>query len=187
MKPLHFIYTRRWLVILGLFVVFASLGVLYWMLSLNDKDATATENHDGENHQEHMVEDTPVPSAALVNDATTWNPGAASNDYEEGTEEATVMGVVNQIGIALQDKNGEALHALLSSEIKDVFTVESVEAAMGEAVGLNLEPTGGVTIEGDFAEQEVTGTDENGQVEKFKMVLRKEDGQWKLYGTTKLE
>src|SRR5690606_37907822 len=124
----HFIYSRRWLVIMGLFVVLATLGVIsfYYLNNntlSNDKAANGDHaehgdhSHDGEHgsNGQNGSDAKQVPSSAIVRQDTTWvSENKSGVTYPPGTHEANVVDAINLIGRALADRDSHKLYDLLS-------------------------------------------------------------------------
>lgn len=187
MNSFNFIYSRRWLVILGLLVVLISTLVVLWVGFGREEVADEGQKQDAaQQEQSSKSSPTPTPQSNVNQNSTTWVRGVDVSRYPESSEEREIAETINQIGQALQSKDSQALHDLLSQEIKATFSEDSVEMAMRETSGLALRSEGEIVVKDNFAEQRVVGTDLNGQEQEFLVVLKKEDGSWKLYGTTSI-
>lgn len=183
MKLPPFVYTRRWLVIMGLTVTLACMiGVLVY-LGYRSQDASADNNSTNTEESTSSAtpasESTPSASSSETNEITLGSTASAELT-------ASAKSTMGEVEAAMETKNGQKLYDLLSSEMKAIFTVESVTTAFAQADGLTISAIDEMKINSEWAKQDVESVDAAGQSMRFRVVLHLEDGKWKLYGTEKL-
>jgi hypothetical protein len=182
MKIPPFIYTRRSFVIIGLMV---TLVCLMWVVSFQGVRSQFDEADDNRTTMESsesarkFPESTPKTSTSepVLKDVSAAMPSDAHTM-------ATLT--MQKVETAIEAKNGEVLYALLSSEMKSIFTAESVTSAFAQSEGLTFTSLGAIEVDGEWAKQEVVAVDAKGQKFSYRVVLHLEDGHWTLYGTEKL-
>lgn len=182
MKLPQFVYTRRWFVIMGLAVTLGCLiGVLTYIGYRNEDaaaDNSSTNNQSSSSAQESS-ESTPSASQSETNEIA---PGSTASAALTASAKSTMQ----EVEAAIEAKDGQKLYDLLSSEMKAIFTVDSVTTAFAQADGLTITLVEELRLNSEWAKQDVEAVDAAGQTSRFRVVLHLEGGRWKLYGTEKI-
>lgn len=181
MKLPPFIYTHRWFIIIGLATTLGCLiGVLVYIgFQIQDADA---ENSVKQESSSSAQQSTESASTAAKNKTNEISQGAKASTELENSATDTMA----EVKAAIEAKNGQKLYDLLGSDMKAIFTPESVTSAFAKADGITITPVDEIKLNSEWAKQDVESVDSAGQTMRFRVVLHLEDGEWKLFGTEKL-
>lgn len=181
--------------ILLLIVLLALTGYTYYSQPQNN----SSQNNQPKDDRSFGVTPTPSPTAmpsaspsatpadtSKINlmpmnaKTVTLTPQVQGAAYDSA--KVAVNSTTSQVRQDFANGDAKALYTILSSDLHAMFTEADLAAALKGVGNIDLQPANDPIIATDWAKQTVSYT-HNGSTTTYDVILHKENGQWKLYGT----